>query len=62
VGRIGENPRLNSRRDPRRNIRWRATQRFPFRVIYEVFEVEATVVIYAVMHVARHERQWKRRL
>jgi hypothetical protein len=30
---LAENPLLNSRRTPGRNIRWRYTERFPYRVI-----------------------------
>jgi hypothetical protein len=35
---LAENPLLNSRRHPRKNIRWRYPDRFPYRVIYEVDE------------------------
>ncbi len=56
------NPLLNCRRHPRKNIRWRYPERFPYRVIYEVTEAENTVVITAVLHAARHDRHWQRRL
>jgi plasmid stabilization system protein ParE len=59
---LGENPWLNSRRNFRRNIRWRLAERFPYRTIYELDEDERTVTIYAVLHAARHERHWKRRI
>ncbi len=58
---LGVNPLLHSRRHPRKNIRWRYPERFPYRIIYEVSEVEKTVVIAAVLHAARHERHWLRR-
>jgi toxin ParE1/3/4 len=56
------NPLLHCRRHPRKNIRWRYPKSFPYRVIYEVVEREKTVVVAAVLHAARHDRQWKRRV
>ena len=56
------NPLLNSRRHPHKNIRWRYPDRFPYRVIYEISEGENTVVIAAVLHAARDDRHWRRRL
>jgi mRNA-degrading endonuclease RelE of RelBE toxin-antitoxin system len=56
------NPLLYCRRHPGKNIRWRYPERFPFRVIYEVQEIEKTVVIAAVLHAARHDRHWQRRI
>ncbi len=56
------NPLLNCRRHPRKNIRWRYPDRFPYRVIYEVMEDEKLVVIAAVLHAARHDRHWQRRV
>ena len=35
---LAENPLLNCRHLPRKNIRWRYPKRFPYRVIYEVIE------------------------
>jgi mRNA-degrading endonuclease RelE of RelBE toxin-antitoxin system len=57
-----DNPFLNCRQHPRRNIRWGYPERFPYRVIYEVIEAESTVVIAAVIHAARHDRHWQKRL
>ncbi len=59
---LAGNPLLNCRRHPRRNIRWRYPERFPYRVIYEVLEEQKVVVIAAVLHAARHEKHWKRRV
>ncbi|TAL00504.1 MAG: type II toxin-antitoxin system RelE/ParE family toxin [Verrucomicrobia bacterium] len=56
------NPLLNCRRHPRKNIRWRYPERFPYRVIYEVREDEKRVVVAAVLHAARHDRQWQKRI
>jgi len=55
-------PLLHCRRHSHKNIRWRYPKSFPYRVIYEVIEQEKTVVVAAVLHAARHERQWKRRV
>jgi toxin ParE1/3/4 len=56
------NPHLNSRRHPRKNVRWRFPERFPYRVVYEIIEAEQLVVVAGVIHAARHDRQWKQRL
>lgn len=37
-------------------------QRFPYRVIYQVCEQEQLVLVVAVLHSARHDRHWQRRL
>ncbi len=59
---ISENPFLNSRKHPRKAVRWRVTRRFPYRVIYEVIEEERCLVVLAVLHAARHNRRWQKRL
>lgn len=59
---LAGNPWLYSRRHPRKNIRWRYPERFPYRVIYEVIEEEKTVLIAAVLHAARHDRHWRKRV
>jgi plasmid stabilization system protein ParE len=56
------NPFLNSRRHPSKNVRWRYPEHFPYRVIYQVEESEKTVVIAGVIHAARHDRHWKKRV
>jgi len=56
------NPLLHCRRHPTKNIRWRYPERFPYRVIYEVIEEEKLIVIAAVIHAARHDRVWQRRV
>jgi toxin ParE1/3/4 len=55
---LAENPLSNSRRHPKGDIRWRYPERFPYRVIYEVDEMEQTVVVAAVLHAARKDRSW----
>jgi mRNA-degrading endonuclease RelE of RelBE toxin-antitoxin system len=59
---LAENPLLNCRRHPTKNIRWRYPDRFPYRVIYEVSEEDHSVLVAAVLHAARHDRQWRRRM
>jgi len=59
---LAENPLLNCRRHPTRNMRWRYPDRFPYRVIYEVLDAEHTIVVAAVLHAARHDRHWQRRV
>ena len=56
------NPLLHCRRHPNKNIRWRYPRRFPYRVIYEVNEEERLVIIAAVIHAARHDRVWRKRI
>jgi toxin ParE1/3/4 len=59
---IAVNPLLHCRRHPTKNIRWRYPKRFPYRVIYEVIEAKELVIIAAVIHAARHDRVWLRRI
>lgn len=58
---LAENPLLNSRRHPVKNIRWRYPERFPYRIIYEVVESQQTVIVAAVLHAARQDRHWQKR-
>lgn len=58
---LSDNPLLNSRRHPAKNIRWRYPARFPYRIIFEVVEMDRLVIVAAVLHAARHDREWKRR-
>ena len=59
---LADNPLLNCRRHPTKNIRWRYPERFPYRVIYEVNESEQIVKVSAVLHAARHDRHWQKRV
>ena len=59
---LAANPLLYSRRHSTKNIRWRYPKRFPYRVIYEVVEEKRLVIIAGVIHAARHDRVWRRRV
>jgi len=59
---LSENPLLQARRHPRKDIRWRYPERFPYRITYEVVDTEKTVIVAAVIHAARHDRHWQRRV
>ncbi len=41
-------------------VRWAYPDRFPFRIIFRV--IQDTIVVYAVLHAARHDRHWKKRV
>ncbi|HEX3249007.1 MAG TPA: type II toxin-antitoxin system RelE/ParE family toxin [Pyrinomonadaceae bacterium] len=62
LDRLAINPLLHCRRLQDKNIRWRYPKSFPYRIIYEVLDLERTVVVAAVLHAARHETAWKRRI
>jgi toxin ParE1/3/4 len=59
---LPENPYQNSRRHTSKNIRWRYPEHFPYRVIYEILENDREVIILAVVHAARDEMYWSRRI
>jgi len=59
---LADNPLLDCRRHPNKNIRWHYPERFPYRIIYEVNEAERVVRVAAVLHAARHDEHWKKRV
>ncbi len=59
---ISENPMLNSRKHRTKNLRWRHPESFPYRIVYEVNEERREVLVIAVLHAARHERHWQKRV
>jgi plasmid stabilization system protein ParE len=59
---LAANPYLNSRRHRTKPIRWRYPERFPYRIVYRLDEVEKVVVIVAVLHAAMDDRHWRERL
>lgn len=50
------------RRHPTKNVPWRYPERFPCRLVCEVSETGQTVVLAAVLHPARDDRHWQRRI
>ena len=55
------NPFIHTLRQRTKNIRWWFLRRFPYRIVYEANEKEHLVIVYAVVHSARHESVWQRR-
>jgi len=47
-------------RHKRRNIRWKILSKFPYRVVFQMKDDLITVI--AVIHSARHDRNWRARL
>lgn len=60
IASLSENPHRFPVRNPRREARWFYPHRFPYRIVYLVST--DTVTIVAVVHAARHDREWHRRL
>ncbi|MDX6614346.1 MAG: toxin ParE1/3/4 [Blastocatellia bacterium] len=60
VDTLSSSPLIYNVRSKRKQVRWAYSQRFPYRIIFRV--ISDTVVIYAVVHIARHDRQWSKRL
>ena len=59
---LAVNPLLGCKKHPRRNIRWRYPEKFPYQVVYSVEEETKTVVVIALIHAARHERVLRKRI
>lgn len=57
---LSENPERYPLRNRRRQVRWFYPHRFPYRIVYLVSA--DTVTIVAVIHAARHDREWSKRL
>lgn len=60
IDELAENALASRVRYRRRDVRWCYPRRFPYRICYIVDS--GTVRIIAVMHAARHDREWRRRL
>lgn len=58
---ISEHPLLGARRHPTLDVRWRYSERFPYRVIYAVDEEQKAILVIAVLHAARHDSRWRSR-
>jgi len=59
---LAENSLLNARRHPRKNIGRRYPERFPYRVIYEILGAKHSMVVAAVLHAARDDKHWQKRV
>jgi toxin ParE1/3/4 len=60
MARLPRNPLLYRVRHRRWQVRWAYPRRFPYRIVFRV--IRDTVVVYAVVHAARHDREWRARL
>ena len=60
VDSLGDDALLCRVRYRRKNVRWTIPRRFPYRIFYYVDA--QTAHVFAVVHAARHDREWKRRL
>lgn len=56
---LADNPMLYRVRSRRSMVRWFIAPRFPYRIVYRVKGNLVTVI--AVIHAARHDREWKKR-
>jgi len=55
-----ESPLIYQIRERRRAVRWFLPPRFPHRIVYRVRD--HLITVFAVLHTARHDREWRRRL
>jgi plasmid stabilization system protein ParE len=60
MARLPQNPLLYRIRHRRKQVRWAYPRRFPYRIVFRV--IHDTVVLYAVLHAARHDQHWRRRI
>ena len=54
------NPLLYRVRHRRANVRWKLVDTFPYRIVYQV--TDELITVFAVLHAARQERHWRKRL
>ena len=60
MARLPQTPLLYRIRHRRKQVRWAYPRRFPYRIVFRV--IDDAVVIYTVIHAARHDRHWQRRV
>jgi plasmid stabilization system protein ParE len=60
IEKLSANPLIHQLRSRRKQVRWAYQHRFPYRIIFRI--LGDTVVVYAVIHTARHDRSWTSRL
>ena len=58
--RLPLNPFIYRLRDRRRNVRWLLLNHFPYKVVYQI--VGNRLIVLAVLHQARRDRHWRRRI
>ena len=46
-------------RNRKLGVRWMIAGRFPYRIVYQV--KQNTVIVLAVIHAARHDKEWLKR-
>ena len=56
---MAQTPLVHAIRNKRKKVRWFIPSRFPYKIYYRV-EGEVVVVL-AVIHSARHDREWMKR-
>ncbi|WAC19953.1 type II toxin-antitoxin system RelE/ParE family toxin [Luteolibacter sp. SL250] len=59
---ICEFPLIGGKRHSTLDLRWRYPARFPYRVIYTVDEAARAILVIAVLHAARHDDGWRKRI
>jgi toxin ParE1/3/4 len=57
---LGDDPLLYRIQHRRMKVRWIYPRRFPYRIVFRV--IGDTITVYAVLHAARHGRQWHKRV
>ena len=60
ISALPQNPFRNPVRNRRFDVRWSYSRPFPYRIVYRV--IDDTVVVYTILHAARHESHWQNRL
>ena len=60
INTLPANPLIYCLRERRRQTRWFFPPRFPYRIVYRVQGDLITIV--AVIHGARHDREWRQRV
>lgn len=59
---IEADPLIERKRHPTKDVRWRIPIRFPYRVVYQALPEDQTIVVACLLHAARHDRNWKKRV
>ncbi|RYD23621.1 MAG: type II toxin-antitoxin system RelE/ParE family toxin [Verrucomicrobiaceae bacterium] len=59
---LAVDPSIGARKSLSSGVRWKYPDRFPYRVLYSVDENLRTIIIIAVLHAARHDSRWQKRI